>query len=81
MLPIILSKHFLLLTSLTLLLLAYLFQTSTLMKTKGFLYNFTNSIGAAILAYLTFRPLQLEFFALASFWTLISVVRLFKNFK
>lgn len=81
MLPIVLSKHFLFLTGIALILIAYFFQQSTWMGIKGFLYNFVNTLAAGLLTYVAFRPFQLEFFTIAVLWTLISIVRLFKSFK
>jgi uncharacterized membrane protein SirB2 len=81
MLPIILSKHFLFLTGITLILIAYFFQQSKWMGTKSFLYNFVNTLAAGLLIYVAFQPFQLEFFTAAVLWALISIVRLFKSFK
>jgi hypothetical protein len=81
MLPIVLSQHFLFLSGMALILIAYFFQQSKWMKINGFLYNFINSCAAALLVYIAFSPFQLEFFILAVLWCLISIVRLFKSFK
>lgn len=80
-LSIVLSKHFLFLIGILLILLAYFFQEKNWMKSKGFLYNFTNILGAGLLTYIAFRPFELEYFTIAIVWTLISIIRLFKSFK
>ncbi|MDQ8039845.1 MAG: hypothetical protein REH83_05495 [Rickettsiella sp.] len=81
MLAIVLSKHLLLLTGVALIVIAYFFQQSKWMGIKGFLYNFVNTFAAGLLAYVAFKPFQLEFFIIPVLWTLISIVRLFKSFK
>lgn len=81
MLSIVLSKHFLFLTGITLILIAYFFQHNKWMGTKSFLYNFVNTLAAGLLTYVSFQPFQLEFFIIAVLWTLISIIRLFKSFK
>lgn len=81
MTTIVLSKHFFLILSLTLLLIAHIFQQTNWMKIKGFLYNFVNMLGAGLLVYATFKPLQIEYFTFATLWTFISVIRVFKSFK
>jgi zinc transporter ZupT len=81
MLPIVLSKHFLLMTGMILILIAYFFQRSNWMNIKGFLYNFVNTFAAGLLTYVAFQPFQLEFFSIAALWTLISLIRLYKSFK
>lgn len=81
MLSIVLSKHFLFLTGITLILIAYFFQQSKWMGTKSFLYNFVNTLAAGLLTYVAFQPFQLKFFIIAVLWTLISIIRLFKSFK
>ena len=81
MLPIVLSKHFLFLTGMALILIAYFFQQSKWMGINGFLYNFINTLAAGLLTYIALQPFQLEFFTIAALWTLISIIRLFKSFK
>ncbi|WP_425288738.1 CBU_0592 family membrane protein [Rickettsiella endosymbiont of Rhagonycha lignosa] len=51
------------------------------MKIKGFLYNFINLLGAGLLVYVTFQPMQIDFFIFTTLWTFISIIRLYKSFK
>lgn len=81
MASITLSKHFFFLTGLALIFLAYIFQQTNWMKIKGFLYNFTNLLGAGLLAYITFQPMQLDLFIFTIVWALVSLIRLYKSFK
>lgn len=81
MLSIVMSKHFLFLTGMTLILIAYFFQQRKWMGIKGFLYNFVNTLAAGLLIYIAVQPFQLEFFTIAALWILISIVRLFKSLK
>lgn len=81
MVSIVLSKHFFFIVSIILILIAYIFQQTNWMKIKGFLYNFTNTLGAGLLVYATFQPLQIEYFIFATVWAFISVIRLYKSFK
>lgn len=78
---IVLSKHFFFITSIILILIAYIFQQTNWMKIKSFLYNFTNMLGAGLLVYVTFQPLQIDLFVFAALWTFISIIRLYKSFK
>ena len=41
-------------------------------------YNFLNTTGAAILAYIAIRPLQVGFAVMESAWTLVSIVALYR---
>jgi hypothetical protein len=41
-------------------------------------YNFLNMTGAAILAYLALRPLQVGFAVMESTWTLVSILALYR---
>jgi hypothetical protein len=43
------------------------------------LYNLLNTIGAAILAYVAFKPLQVGFVVLEGTWTIISIYALYKT--
>ena len=81
MTSIALSKHFLFITGIAFILIAFIFQPTNWMKIKGFLYNFTNVLGAGLLAYVAFQPLQIEYFIFAAVWTFISIIRLYKSFK
>ena len=81
MTSIVLSKHFFFITSLSFILVAYLFQQANWMKIKGFLYNFINMLGAGLLAYVSFQPMQIELFIFAALWTFISIIRFYKSFK
>ena len=81
MLQMVLSEHCLFITGMGLILIAYFFQQSKWMGIKGFLYNFINTLAAALLAYIAMQPFRLEFFIIAVLWTLISIIRLFKSFK
>ncbi|WP_425287983.1 hypothetical protein [Rickettsiella endosymbiont of Miltochrista miniata] len=51
------------------------------MKIKGFLYNFSNMLGAGLLVYISFQPMQIDLFIFATLWTFISIIRLYKSFK
>ncbi|MEN9449513.1 MAG: hypothetical protein RJA83_127 [Pseudomonadota bacterium] len=81
MTSIVLSKHFFFITGLSFILVAYLFQSANWMKIKGFLYNFINMLGAGLLAYVSFQPMQIELFIFAALWTFISIIRFYKSFK
>jgi hypothetical protein len=81
MTSIVLSKHFFFITGLSFILTAYIFQQANWMKIKGFLYNFMNMLGAGLLVYVTFQPMQLDFFIFTVLWTFISIIRLYKIFK
>lgn len=81
MIAIVLSKHFFFIFSLALILVAYIFQQTNWMRIKGFLYNFINMLGAGLLAYVVFQPLQIEYFIFATLWVFISTIRLFKSFE
>lgn len=78
---ITLSKHFFFLSGLSLIFVAYIFQQTNWMKIKGFLYNFINLLGAGLLVYVTFQPMQLDFFIFTALWALISLIRLYKSFR
>jgi len=81
MASITLSKHFFFLTGLSLIFVAYIFQQTNWMKIKGFLYNFINMLGAGLVVYVTFQPMQLDLFVFTTLWTLISLIRMYKNFR
>lgn len=81
MASITLSKHFFFLTGLSLIFLAYIFQQTNWMKIKCFLYNFINILGAGLLAYITFQPMQLDLFVFTTLWALVSLIRLYKSFS
>lgn len=81
MTSIVLSKHFFFITGLSLILVAYIFQQTNWMKLKGFLYNFINMLGAGSLVYVSFQPMQIDFFIFATLWTFISIIRFYKSFK
>lgn len=81
MTSIVLSKHFFFITGLSFILVAYIFQQTNWMKIKGFLYNFMNMLGAGLLVYVSFQPLQIDLFIFAALWTFISIIRLYKSFK
>ncbi|WP_425287999.1 CBU_0592 family membrane protein [Rickettsiella endosymbiont of Aleochara curtula] len=81
MTSIVLSKHFFFITGLSFVLVAYIFQQTNSMKIKGFLYNFINMLGAGLLVYVSFQPLQIDFFIFAALWTFISIIRVYKSFK
>lgn len=76
-----LSKHFFFLAGLSLIFFAYIFQQTNWMKIKGFLYNIINILGAGLLAYVTFQPMQLDLFIFTILWALVSLIRLYKNFR
>ena len=42
-------------------------------------YNLLNAVGAAILAYVALRPLQVGFVVLEGTWTLISIYALYRT--
>jgi predicted ABC-type exoprotein transport system permease subunit len=42
-------------------------------------YNLLNTVGAAILAYIALRPLQVGFVVLEGTWTLVSIYALYKT--
>ncbi len=81
MTSIVLSKHLFFITGLSLILVAFLFQQTNWMKIKGFLYNFSNMLGAGLLVYISFQPMQIDLFIFATLWTFISIIRLYKSFK
>lgn len=81
MTSIVLSKHFFFITGIVFILIAYIFQQTSWMKIKGFLYNFVNMLGAGLLTYVAFQPLQIEFFIFSALWTFVSIIRLYKSFK
>lgn len=81
MTSIVLSKHFFFITGLSFILVAYLFQSANWMKIKGFLYNFINMLGAGLLAYVSFQPMQIDLFIFTALWTFISIIRFYKSFK
>ena len=41
-------------------------------------YNLFNTVGAAILAYIAMRPLQVGFAVMESTWTVVSLVALYR---
>ena len=81
MTSIVLSKNFFFITGLSLILAAYIFQQANWMKINGFLYNFINLIGAGLLVYVTFQPMQIDFFIFTTLWAFISLIRLYKSFR
>ena len=81
MASITLSKHFFFVTGLSLIFLAYIFQQTNWINIKGFLYNFINILGAGLLVYITFQPIQLDLFIFAILWAIVSLIRLYKSFK
>lgn len=81
MTSITLSKHFFFISGLSLIFVAYIFQSANWMKLKGFLYNFINLLGAGLLVYVTFQPMQLDLFIFTALWSCISLIRLYKSFK
>ncbi|MEN9916979.1 MAG: hypothetical protein RLY40_911 [Pseudomonadota bacterium] len=81
MASITLSKHFFFISGLSLIFVAYIFQSANWMKLKGFLYNFINLLGAGLLVYVTFQPMQLDLFIFTALWSFISLIRLYKSFK
>lgn len=81
MTSIVLSKHFYFITGLSLILATYIFQQANWMKIKGFLYNFINLLGAGLLVYVTFQPMQIDFFIFTALWTFISLIRLYKSLR
>lgn len=81
MTSIVLSKHFFLISGFSLILVAYIFQQTNWMRIKGFFYNLVNMLGAGLLIYVTFQPLQMDLFIFSAVWTFISIIRIYKSFK
>jgi hypothetical protein len=62
-----------------LILVAYIGHQAKWMSSDKPAYNILNTVGAAILAYVAMRPLQVGFVALEGTWTLVSIVALYKT--
>jgi len=62
-------------------LIAYFAHQMKWMHAERPLYNLLNAVGAAILAFIAFHPLQVGFFVLESSWTLISLYALWRSYR
>ena len=65
-------------TGAMMILVAYIGHQAHWMSARSVAYNLLNVVGAAILAWVAFRPLQLGFVILESTWTLVSLWALVK---
>ncbi len=65
-------------TGAMLILIAYIGHQARWMSARSVAYNLLNVLGAAILAWVAFRPLQLVFVILEATWTLVSLWALVK---
>lgn len=65
-------------TGAMLILVAYIGHQARWMSARGVVYNLLNVLGAAILAWVAFRPLQVGFVVLESTWTAVSLWALVK---
>lgn len=59
-----------------LILIAYIGHQARWMDARGAAYNLLNALGAAILAWIALRPLQVGFAIMEVTWTAVSVVAL-----
>ena len=64
-----------------LILIAYAGHQMRWMDSRSALYSFLNAAGAAVLAYIAFRPFQAGFAVMESAWTVISCVALLKALR
>jgi hypothetical protein len=64
-----------------LILVAYVAHQTHSMDSRRATYNLLNTVGAAILAWIALRPLQLGFVVLEVTWTLVSAVALVRALR
>ena len=64
-----------------LILVAYVAHQTHTMDSRRVAYNLLNTVGAAILAWIALRPLQVGFVVLEVTWTLVSAVALVRAWK
>jgi hypothetical protein len=62
-----------------LILIAYIGHQMKWMDSEKPTYNLLNTVGAAILAYVAMRPLQVGFVVLEGTWTVISIYALYRT--
>jgi vacuolar-type H+-ATPase subunit I/STV1 len=64
-----------------LILVAYIAHQTRWMDSRRAVYNLLNTVGAAILAWIALRPLQVGFVVLEVTWTLVSAIALVQALK
>ncbi len=64
-----------------LILVGYVGHQLHLVDSRRPFYNVVNVLGAAVLAYVAFRPLQVGFAIMEVTWTVTSLVALFRAFR
>jgi hypothetical protein len=62
-----------------LILIAYIGHQMKWMDSDKLSYNLLNTLGAAVLAYVAFKPLQVGFVVLEGTWTVISLYALYRT--
>lgn len=62
-------------------LLGFVGQQLKWMDANKVFYKLLNMVGAGVLAYIAFRPLQVGFFAMESVWALVSLYALIKSLR
>ena len=65
-------------TGAMLILIAYIGHQARWMSARSVTYNLLNVLGAAILAWVAFRPLQVGFAIMETTWTAVSLWALIK---
>ncbi len=68
-------------TGAMLILVAYIGHQARWMSARSVTYNLLNVLGAAILAWVAFRPLQVGFAIMETTWTAVSLWALVKVLK